>query len=118
MDMESMAMLMQMMMSGNNQSPGDSGESSENNAEAGDSGENSDNGFNAGFDNINFDMLSKMGELFSHMNKPDMNAELLFALRPHLKNENRHKIDTAVKLSKMISLFPFIKDSGILNDLF
>lgn len=78
---------------------------------------NSDDG---GFDfgGIDFDMLSKMGELFSHMNKPDMNGELLCALKPHLRKENQHKIDTAMKISKMISLFPFIKDSGILNDLF
>jgi hypothetical protein len=70
------------------------------------------------FGDINFDMLSKMGELFSHMNKPDMNAELLAALKPHLREENRHKIDTAAKISRMVSLFPLLKDSGILNDLF
>jgi hypothetical protein len=114
MDMQDMMKLFSAMMSqGNNDAP-DNGDADNGSANAEDIPE--DFGFD--FGSINFDMLSKMGELFSHMNKPDMNGELLCALRPHLRDENQHKIDTALKISRMISLFPFIKESGILNDLF
>lgn len=112
MDMESMATLLQMMM-------GSAAPAAENadDCETSDNAENGGEDFGDFFNNINFDMLNKMGELFSHMNKPDRNAELLIALKPHLRDENQHKIDSALKLSKMISMFPLLKDSGILNDL-
>ena len=114
MDMESMAKLMQVLMSGNHSDSDDSQPASDEEESA----EKSDNDFSGIFDNIDFDMLSKMGELFMRMNKPDMNAELLSALKPHLRIENQHKIDSAMKLSRMMSMLPFLKESGILNDLF
>jgi hypothetical protein len=108
MQMEDMLQVLSAMMSNNEKSakPENQDESHQPNEES------------SFFDGLNFDMLGKMGELFSHINKPDRNAELLHALKPHLRDENQHKVDTAVKISRMISLFPFIKDSGILNDLF
>ncbi|MCL1789086.1 MAG: hypothetical protein FWG33_01880 [Oscillospiraceae bacterium] len=133
MDMESMAKLLQVFMAsnGNNSeasdpqpgadpsSVGGSDETDEKASEG--TNENSGDGgfdFSSFFENIDFNMISKMGELFSHMNKPDMNAELLSALKPHLRIENQHKIDSAMKLSRMMSMLPFLKESGILNDLF
>ena len=41
--------------------------------------------------------------------------KLLLALRPHLKDERRQRLDTAVKILKLIELAPLLKDSGILN---
>jgi len=114
MQMQDMMRLFQEMMSSDNKDSEDNNDNNDNNEESPEQVNND----SFDFGNINFDILSKMGDLFSHMNRPDMNGELLVALRPHLREENRHKIDTAVKLSKMISLFPFLKDSGILNDLF
>ena len=43
----------------------------------------------------------------------DERANLLLALRPHLKEERRHKVDEAVKLLKLISLAPLIQKSGL-----
>jgi len=120
--MENMAQLLQMLMSSSDSAP-DTENNTENSAES-ESFESSEetnddgDGFGGLFDNINLDMISKMGELFSHMNKPDRNSELLLALKGHLRDENRHKVDTAMKLSRMITMLPFLKDSGILNDLF
>ncbi|MCL1881852.1 MAG: hypothetical protein FWF76_06715 [Oscillospiraceae bacterium] len=129
-----MAKLLQMMMAGG--MGGNAGDNSENsdssarsdNPDSSDKqgySENNDNNddfagsdFADFFENIDFDMISKMGELFSHMNKPDKNSELLSALRSHLRDENQHKIDTAMKLSRMVTLLPLLKDSGILNNLF
>jgi hypothetical protein len=125
--MENMAKILQMLMASNASDSGNIGnDNSENDVHtdaacennSSDSSDSDDGGFDGFFDNINFDMISRMGELFSQFNKPDRNAELLLALKPHLRNENRHKVDTAIKISRMISMYPFLKDSGILNDLF
>jgi len=122
MDMQSMAQLMQMMMSNSNEDSDEDDNGTEDPSPTDESEENedSDGDFDFGdmFGNINFDMLNKMGELFSHMNKKDRNAELLLALKPHLRDENQHKIDRAMSMSKMMAMIPFIKESGMLNDLF
>lgn len=39
--------------------------------------------------------------------------KLLLALRPHLKEERRERVDTAVKILKLIEIAPFLKDSGL-----
>ena len=67
---------------------------------------------------INIDMILKIGEIMSKMNEQDKNTELLLALKPHLRDENRAKMDTAVKLFRLISLLPYLKDSGLFENLF
>lgn len=67
---------------------------------------------------INIDMILKFGEIMSKMNEQDKNTELLLALKPHLRDENRTKMDTAVKLFRLISLIPYLKDSGLFENLF
>lgn len=46
---------------------------------------------------------------------PDSRADLLLALKPHLGERRRRKVDTAVKLLKLVSLLPLLKESGILT---
>lgn len=70
------------------------------------------------FGNIDIEAVLKLGELFSEMNKTDKNTRLLLALKPHLREENREKVDSALKLMKIMSILPLLKDSGILNGLF
>ncbi len=65
------------------------------------------------FGGINIDMFMKIGEIMSKMSEQDKNTELLLALKPHLRDENQAKIDTAVKLFRLISLLPYLKDSGL-----
>lgn len=48
----------------------------------------------------------------------DKSVELLLALKPHLSLERQKKLDTAIKLLKIYSVLPLIKDSNILGDLF
>lgn len=48
----------------------------------------------------------------------DKSVELLLALKPHLSYERQKKLDTAIKLLKLYSVLPLIKDSNILGDLF
>lgn len=42
-------------------------------------------------------------------------AQLLLALKPHLSDPRREKVDTAVKLLQLIEALPLLKESGILN---
>ncbi len=69
------------------------------------------------FSGINIDMFMKIGEIMSKMSEQDKNTELLIALKPHLRDENQAKIDTAVKLFRLISLLPYLKDSGLFDNL-
>lgn len=69
------------------------------------------------FGGINIDMFMKIGELMSKMSEQDRNTGLLLALKPHLREENRAKIDMAVKLFRLISLLPYLKDSGLFDNL-
>ena len=48
----------------------------------------------------------------------DKSVELLLALRPHLSYERQKRLDTAIKLVKIFSFLPLIKDSNLLGDLF
>lgn len=69
------------------------------------------------FDGIDADTLLKLMELFESMNKQGDDERLLLALKPLLREENRDKVDTALKLLKIMSLLPLIKDSGMLGRL-
>ncbi len=64
----------------------------------------------------NFDM----GKLMMLMNKinsssDDERTNLLRALKPHLSEERRERVEKAIKILKLIDLFPLLKDSGFLN---
>lgn len=70
------------------------------------------------FGGIDLDAVLKLGELFSQMNKPDKNTQLLLALKPHLRPENQQKVDSALRLMKILDLLPLLKEAGLLNSLF
>lgn len=60
-------------------------------------------------------VMSIMSKLKSEQN--DDRAKLLLALKPHLSAERQKKADNAVKMLKIVSLLPMIKDTGLF-DLF
>lgn len=45
----------------------------------------------------------------------DARSQLLRALKPHLSEPRREKVETAIKILKMIELLPLLKESGFLN---
>ena len=45
----------------------------------------------------------------------DTRSALLTALRPHLSEPRQEKLDTAIKILRIIDLIPYLKDSGLLN---
>lgn len=67
---------------------------------------------------IGFD-IGKILELSSVLGSSgnSEDAALLLALKPHLKEERRKKVDKAVKLLRMMELWETLKDTGLLKDL-
>ena len=77
-----------------------------------DSNSNSNSKHNDSADGIDFDTITKiasvLGKLSSQPNDPG--CELLTALKPMLSPERRHKADEAIKMMRLISLLPLLKD--------
>lgn len=65
-----------------------------------------------------FDPVKLMGA-FSALSKSggDDRTALLMALKPHLAPERRDRVDKAVKLLKIASLLPVLRDEGLLDML-
>ncbi len=47
----------------------------------------------------------------------DARTNLLAALKPHLSEPKREKVDTAIKILRLLDLLPALKESGILGRL-
>lgn len=63
--------------------------------------------------------IMALGNMITNASKSDKNTELLLALKPHLKEEKQDKVDRVIKIFKLISIWPAIRDSGLLGgDLF
>ena len=58
-------------------------------------------------------IISIIGKLNS--SGGDNRTALLTALKPHLSEPRREKVDTAIKILKVIEILPLLKDSGILK---
>jgi hypothetical protein len=43
----------------------------------------------------------------------DPKAQLLYALKPHLSEPRREKVDTAIKILKLLEILPIIKETGL-----
>lgn len=69
------------------------------------------------FSGLDPEMLLRMLSLFEVFNQPSDNERFLLALKPLLREENRPKIDSAVRLLKLISLLPILRQSGMLDKL-
>ncbi|MBO5912816.1 MAG: hypothetical protein J6Q76_05020 [Clostridia bacterium] len=63
-----------------------------------------------------FDLGKIMGLMSVFKNqKQDHRSELLIALKPHLSEHRREKVDQAVKLLKIIALLPVLREQGLLD---
>ncbi len=85
--------------------------------ENGDNGEEERESSEGLFSGLDPEMLIKMFALFETLNQPDDNERFLLALKPLLREENRAKIDSAIRLIKLFSLLPILRESGILGRL-
>ncbi|MBQ8622887.1 MAG: hypothetical protein IJ424_00690 [Oscillospiraceae bacterium] len=64
-----------------------------------------------------FDIVTVMGLLskFKECSKDDENINFLCALKPLLAEEKHERVDKAIKLIKLLNLWPVIKESGLLD---
>ena len=108
--------LAQMLMTNSAEAPEENGNSDE--IPDNDSGDSSGDSpvselFPKGFD---LSSIMKLQGIMGAMTQKDKNAELLLALKPHLREEKREKVDKAIKLLKLMAVWNIIKDSGMLKD--
>ena len=47
--------------------------------------------------------------------KNDKRTELLLALRPHLSEMRQNRVDSAIKLLRIVDMLPLLKESGIFD---
>ncbi|MEE0379980.1 MAG: hypothetical protein UD299_06180 [Ruminococcus sp.] len=59
--------------------------------------------------------LMKVSQLMGSA-KEDSDAALLLALKPHLREERQKKVEKAVKMLKLLSIWSILKESGMLKD--
>ncbi len=66
-------------------------------------------------DGLPFDpaMLMKFKDAFQIMNKDDPRIDLLLALKPNLSDPRQKKVDEAIRILRLLSLLPLLRDSGI-----
>lgn len=64
---------------------------------------------------VNIEILSNLQKIFNYMPENEKNAELIVALKPLLSQELQEKADEAVKMLKIFSIIPTLKENGILN---
>lgn len=75
---------------------------------------------NTGSNDIGLDpmTLSKIAGVMKRLNSGgDNRTALLSSLRPLLSEERQKKVDTAIKLLRLIDILPYLKESGILNEI-
>lgn len=58
-------------------------------------------------------IVSIISKLKSSGNDP--RSQLLTALKPHLSEPRREKVDTALKIIKVLEILPLMKESGLLK---
>ena len=69
------------------------------------------------FSGLDPEMLIKLMGLVEVLNKPDDTERFLLTLKPLLREENRNKVDSAMRLLKLFSLLPILKEAGIFDNL-
>ncbi len=59
--------------------------------------------------------MMKMMSVLKNQNQDDDNTRLLIALKPHLSEERRKKVDKAISLLKIVKLLPLLKENGLMS---
>ena len=72
---------------------------------------------NSGLPNIDLGTIAKLSKAFSSVQQNRSNIDLLFALKPRLKEERAKKVDDAVRIMQLIQFLPLIKESGLFGEM-
>ncbi|MCM1530034.1 MAG: hypothetical protein NC093_08585 [Alistipes sp.] len=62
--------------------------------------------------------MMKLTSLMGKLNESDENTGLLLALKPHLSEKRRQRVDKAVKLLRLMAVFDMARESGMLGEMF
>ena len=62
---------------------------------------------------IDAQMISKISGIMQAMNREDSRCELIRALKPLLKPERQHRADEAIRLLKIISMLPLLREQKL-----
>ncbi len=81
--------------------------------ETNEASESLDSGFSLP-DGIDIGKIMTLMSAFNNQ-KADKRSQLLLALKPHLCEERRERVDKAVKLLKIIALLPLLREQGLLD---
>jgi hypothetical protein len=65
--------------------------------------------------NIDPQMIMKITQAMRVMNQADPRIDLLMALKENLGDSRQKKVDDAIKILKLLSLMPLLKEQGIFN---
>lgn len=65
-------------------------------------------------DNLDIGKIMGLMSALSN-NKQDERSKLLLALKPHLSEFRQQRVDRAVKLLKLASLIPIVKEQGLFD---
>ena len=66
---------------------------------------------------IDMAAIAGIQKMVRSMNTNDKNTQLLLALKPHFSEARQKRVDNAVKMLRLMSLLPMLKQSGILSGL-
>lgn len=69
------------------------------------------------FSGLDPEMLIKLFALAETLEQPNDSERFLLALKPLLREENRAKIDSAIRLMKLFTVLPLLRESGFLDKL-
>ena len=58
--------------------------------------------------------LMKVASALQSMNQETDHTRLLLALKPYLSEERQQKVDSALRILRLLELLPMIKESGII----
>ncbi|MBR5773441.1 MAG: hypothetical protein IKY44_01190 [Clostridia bacterium] len=62
---------------------------------------------------IDAQMISKISEIMQAMNREDSRCELIRALKPLLRPERQRRADEAIRLLKIISMLPLLREQNL-----
>lgn len=61
--------------------------------------------------------IMSIASLADSLNSNDSNTQLLLALRPHLSEQKQLRLDRAVKMLKLLTVYNTAKESGLLDNI-
>ncbi len=64
---------------------------------------------------IDISAISRIMGMMKSGRKDDERVQLLLALKPNLSPERQARVDSAVKILKLIDLAPLLKEAGLFN---